>query len=87
MKLLLDENLSRRFVPFLQHDYPDSVQMALLGLESASGIVVWQTNGFLNDADRFGKYSGGTAELFVPPGPPRNTAPVGHNVLRSLTLA
>lgn len=24
MKLLFDENLSRRLVPFLQHDYPGS---------------------------------------------------------------
>lgn len=36
MKLLLDENLSRRLVPFLQHDYPDSSQVVLLGMESAS---------------------------------------------------
>jgi predicted nuclease of predicted toxin-antitoxin system len=26
MKLLLDENLSRRIVPFLQADYPGSTQ-------------------------------------------------------------
>lgn len=43
MKLLLDENLSRRLVPFLQHDYPGSSQVVLLGLESASDSVVWQT--------------------------------------------
>ena len=36
MKLLLDENLSRRLVPFLQHDYPDSSQVVLLGIESAT---------------------------------------------------
>lgn len=36
MKLLLDENLSRRLVPFLQHDYPGSDQVVLLGMESAS---------------------------------------------------
>ncbi len=42
MKLLLDENLSRRLVPFLQHDYPGSSQVVLLGLESASDQVVWQ---------------------------------------------
>lgn len=41
MKLLLDENLSRRLVPFLQHDYPDSSQVVLLGLESASDTEVW----------------------------------------------
>jgi predicted nuclease of predicted toxin-antitoxin system len=42
MKLLLDENLSRRLVPFLQHDYPGSNQVVLLGLESASDKEVWQ---------------------------------------------
>ena len=42
MKLLLDENLSRRLVPFLQHDYPGSSQVVLLGLESASDREVWQ---------------------------------------------
>jgi predicted nuclease of predicted toxin-antitoxin system len=41
MKLLLDENLSRRLVPFLQHDYPDSSQVVLLGMESASDKEVW----------------------------------------------
>jgi len=43
MKLLLDENLSRRLVPFLQHDYPGSSQVVLLGLETASDSIVWQT--------------------------------------------
>ena len=43
MKLLLDENLSRRLVPFLQHDYPGSSQVVLLGLESANDTVIWQT--------------------------------------------
>jgi predicted nuclease of predicted toxin-antitoxin system len=42
MKLLLDENLSRRLVPFLQHDFPDSSQVVLLGMESASDKEVWQ---------------------------------------------
>ena len=42
MKLLLDENLSRRLVPFLQHDYPGSNQVVLLGMASASGKEVWQ---------------------------------------------
>ena len=42
MKLLLDENLSRRLVPFLQHDYPGTSQVVLLGLESASDREVWQ---------------------------------------------
>lgn len=42
MKLLLDENLSRRLVPFLQHDYPGSNQVVLLGMESASDKEVWK---------------------------------------------
>lgn len=42
MKLLLDENLSRRLVPFLQHDYPGSNQVVLLGMDSASDKEVWQ---------------------------------------------
>jgi len=41
MKLLLDENLSRRLVPFLIHDFPDSSQVLLLGLQSASDRQVW----------------------------------------------
>jgi predicted nuclease of predicted toxin-antitoxin system len=36
VKLLLDENLSRRLVPALQAQFPDSSQVALLGLERAS---------------------------------------------------
>jgi predicted nuclease of predicted toxin-antitoxin system len=42
MKLLLDENLSRRLVPFLLHDFPGSSHVVLLGLESASDKEVWQ---------------------------------------------
>ncbi len=42
MKLLLDENLSRRIVPFLQAAFPGSTQIALLGLESASDSEIWQ---------------------------------------------
>ena len=41
MKLLLDENLSRRLVPFLLHGYPGSSQVVLLGMESASDKEVW----------------------------------------------
>ncbi len=36
MKLLLDENLSRRLVPALQARFPGSSQVALLGLERAT---------------------------------------------------
>lgn len=42
MKLLLDENLSRRLVPFLQSAFPDSSQIALVGLEQASDQAIWQ---------------------------------------------
>ena len=38
MKLLLDENLSRRLVPFLQENYPESSQVALLGMEQTSDV-------------------------------------------------
>ncbi|MES2717539.1 MAG: DUF5615 family PIN-like protein [Pseudomonadota bacterium] len=36
MKLLLDENLSRRLVPALQAQFPGSSQVALLGLECST---------------------------------------------------
>ncbi len=39
MKLLLDENLSRRIVPFIQDMFPGSSQVALLGLEQADDKV------------------------------------------------
>ncbi len=42
MKLLLDENLSRRLVPALQQRYPGSSQVALLGLERADDRAVWE---------------------------------------------
>jgi predicted nuclease of predicted toxin-antitoxin system len=42
MKLLLDENLSRRLVPFLVNDYPGTSQVSLLGMEQASDMALWQ---------------------------------------------
>ncbi|OGT88882.1 MAG: hypothetical protein A2286_09865 [Gammaproteobacteria bacterium RIFOXYA12_FULL_61_12] len=42
MKLLLDENLSRRLVPFLQSAFPGSTQVALIGLERADDRAIWQ---------------------------------------------
>jgi predicted nuclease of predicted toxin-antitoxin system len=57
MKLLLDENLSRRLVPFLQHEFPGSSQVTLLGLESSSDQDIWlraKNDGYLavtRDAD------------------------------------
>lgn len=50
MKLLLDENLSRRIVPLLQVEYPGSSQVALLQLETATDHEIWEyakTNGFI----------------------------------------
>jgi predicted nuclease of predicted toxin-antitoxin system len=41
MKLLLDENLSRRIVPFLQTDYSGSTQVALIGMEQADDQAIW----------------------------------------------
>jgi predicted nuclease of predicted toxin-antitoxin system len=43
MKLLLDENLSRRLAPFLQNAYSGTFQVVLLGTESASDREIWQT--------------------------------------------
>lgn len=42
MKLLLDENLSRRIVPFLQADFPGTSQVALEGLERGSDVDLWR---------------------------------------------
>ncbi len=42
MKLLLDENLSRRIVPFIQDSYPGSTQVALLGLEQVDDKTIRQ---------------------------------------------
>lgn len=42
MKLLLDENLSRRIVPLLQTDYPQSSQIALLQLEASTDRHIWE---------------------------------------------
>lgn len=42
MKLLLDENLSRRLIPLLEAHYPGSSQVTLLGLERASDRDLWQ---------------------------------------------
>jgi predicted nuclease of predicted toxin-antitoxin system len=41
MKLLLDENLSRRLIPFLLEAYPDSTQVVLCGMESSSDLELW----------------------------------------------
>lgn len=36
MKLLLDENLSRRIIPAIMGAYPESTQVALLGMDAYS---------------------------------------------------
>ncbi len=41
MKLLLDENLSRRVVPFIQDAFPESTQVALLGMENCPDKDIW----------------------------------------------
>lgn len=57
MKLLLDENLSRRIVSFIQDTYPESSQISLLGLEQEDDKTIRQyaiDNGFIiatKDAD------------------------------------
>jgi predicted nuclease of predicted toxin-antitoxin system len=57
VKLLLDENLSRRLVTFLQDAFPNSSQVTLIGLERASDLQVWEfakAHNFVivtNDAD------------------------------------
>lgn len=57
MKLLLDENLSRRLVPFLQDVFPGSTQVVLVGMERSSDREIWnyaKSNGFAivtQDAD------------------------------------
>jgi predicted nuclease of predicted toxin-antitoxin system len=48
MKLLLDENLSRRLVPFLQAYFPGTSQVALECLERVSDLDVWR---YANDHD------------------------------------
>ncbi len=40
MKLLLDEKLSRRIVPFQEQDFPGNTQVALIGMERASDEAV-----------------------------------------------
>jgi predicted nuclease of predicted toxin-antitoxin system len=42
VKLLLDENLSRRIVPALQEAFPGSSQVVLVGLQRANDRNVWE---------------------------------------------
>lgn len=50
MKLLLDQNLSRKLVPVLQDVYPGSSHVFLLGLHKATDSDIWyyaRHHGFL----------------------------------------
>lgn len=42
MKLLLDENLSRKLVPFLQDRFPGTSHVVLAGLERADDLTIWR---------------------------------------------
>jgi predicted nuclease of predicted toxin-antitoxin system len=42
MKLLLDHNLSSKLVARLANLYPDTSHVALLGLDTATDLAVWQ---------------------------------------------
>lgn len=42
MKLLLDENISRRIVPALQAAFPGSSHVVLEGLASAADAAIWR---------------------------------------------
>jgi predicted nuclease of predicted toxin-antitoxin system len=42
MKLLLDQQLSRRLVPLLEADFPGTVHTGGLGLSTADDRTVWQ---------------------------------------------
>ena len=42
MKLLLDQNLSRRLIPGLLPHFPESTQVAVAGLEKATDHEIWQ---------------------------------------------
>jgi predicted nuclease of predicted toxin-antitoxin system len=41
VKLLLDQNLSRRLLPALELLFPGSSQVQLLGMEAATDAAVW----------------------------------------------
>ncbi len=41
MKLLLDQNLSRRLLPALETTFPGSTQVQLLGMEADDDSAIW----------------------------------------------
>jgi predicted nuclease of predicted toxin-antitoxin system len=42
LKLLLDQNLSRRLLPDLLQEFPGSSQVQLLGLDTATDLALWE---------------------------------------------
>ena len=42
MKLLLDQNLSRRLLPDLEPHFPGSSQVQLQGLDTAADLALWE---------------------------------------------
>jgi len=45
VKLLLDQNLSRMLVRRLSHEYPESVHVAGIGLDTATDRDIWEHAG------------------------------------------
>ena len=45
LKLLLDENLSRRMVALLETYFPESTHVCLVGLENAQDAEIWSYSG------------------------------------------
>lgn len=42
MKLLLDQNVSHRLVAPLSEDFPETTQVALLGMGEADDLAIWE---------------------------------------------
>ncbi len=42
MKLLFDENLSPKFIPALELEYPGSIHVRALGLRGATDAAIWE---------------------------------------------
>ena len=41
MKLLIDQNISRKIIPLISEKFPNSSQVYILGLQEASDIEIW----------------------------------------------
>ncbi len=44
MKLLFDENISHRILPLINHLFPDSTQVKLIGFQQRKDWVIWETS-------------------------------------------